>query len=125
MLPAEEVVDNARLDGLRGEVRGDVRVRICDLVADVPKGLREADLADRSDSFTLGRKGVARGDGVWLEFGCAEGEFPGTKYCDCARRQDGEDGADPVSELLCEAVRTSENLEGERDNERLRVRKPA
>lgn len=61
-LPTEEAVVKARLDGLRGEVRGDVRVRACDLVVDALSGLLDADLADLSDSFTLGRNGVARGD---------------------------------------------------------------
>lgn len=64
-LPTDEAEVKARLDGLRGDVRGDVLIRVCALVVvaeDTPNGLLEADLADRSDSFTLGRKGVARGD---------------------------------------------------------------
>lgn len=79
-MPTEEAVINARLDGLRGEVRGDVRVRARDPVADAPKGLLEADLADLSDSFTLGRNGVASGDWVWLECSCTGVEWLGPKY---------------------------------------------
>lgn len=65
-MPTEEALFKARLDGLRGDVRGDERIRVCDLVAVVgPSGLLEADLvADLNESFTLGLKGVARGDGV-------------------------------------------------------------
>jgi hypothetical protein len=57
-LPGLDAALRARLEGLFGEVR--CRENGLDEVAGMT-GLFD-DLADRSDNFTLGRKGVARGD---------------------------------------------------------------
>ena len=72
-----EVACKARLGGAgllgdvrgdpRGDVRGDVRCRR-GFDEEIP-GLF---LADRRESFTLGRKGVARGDWPWKEVGAGE-----------------------------------------------------
>lgn len=66
-LPEEEAWLKALLDGLLG----DVRCRENGLFeVEIEAGLF-VDFADRNDSFTLGRKGVASGDGVcgWLPEG--------------------------------------------------------
>lgn len=61
-LPEVETWLKARLDGLLGDVLGDVRWRERGLFKlEVEAGLF-VDLAERKDNFALGRKGVARGD---------------------------------------------------------------
>jgi len=78
-LPKFMAVCKARRGGLLGELL------ILDLGPDADTGLLEADFADLRDSFTFGRKGVARGD--WPCTDCGAAFCDGwAKYCDCARR---------------------------------------
>jgi len=105
-LPQSEAWLNARLIGLLGDVR----------VRDEARGAAVLDrLADRSESFTLGGNGLAKGEGVCdgvplkMVDGCEFRRFGGD-------RGDGESGDFGDAAGVLSVIRR--NLEGERDNER-------
>lgn len=128
----EERAFKARFEGLLGEPR----VRVVDFGTPMAGALTanlDDDLAERSDSLTLGRNGVARG-----VCDCAKRLFcgdvtPTANWWEAILLKEGDAGVEEFCELveladaseLCEPVRASWNFEGERDIDRLKDRTAA
>lgn len=125
----EEAELSARFEGLFGDVR--FLETAFGATVEGLAGSLEDDFAERRDNLTLGRNGVASGDGAkrdaaaWMLCECDE-----PNCCDAMRRKEGDAGDGEFCEVLeltdasepCEAVRFKLNFEGDRDRERLNDR---